>query len=242
MRHSNTRIAVIALIVLCTVAIDVTWKHYLEHSARVTAKYSLNNIKSCVNDLLLMDEQGLYTKYGSHITNNEVEKALKTCARNSLVTPTGDVFAYDLKSLDFVFDPSLDCYVEGGKKMTLDSECTLHKDPTMCKWAMGFMNTGYDSDLHHKVWWQFDDAREYLEWVVLPDENRGFDGEVRSGNGHPHQVVVAQGVQEDELWARYSHFRITLYAIGFMSIIINLLLSVHENVQNMKQGRRNYDK
>jgi len=43
------------------------------------------------------------------------------------------MFAYNLRTLEFVFDPSLDCFVEGGKFMTIDSECKLHKDPKKCE-------------------------------------------------------------------------------------------------------------
>ena len=232
MKYSSTRVAVIVLIVLCTVAIDISWKHYLETSARITAKYNLENIKSCVNDIILGEDGKNYR----FVSNDTVEKALKVCAKKSLTTPTGDVFAYDLKTLDFVFDPSLDCYVEGGKKMTADSECSIHKDPSMCKKAMVFLNSGYDSDIHMRTWWQFDNAREYLEWVVIPSIDRGFDGIVRGANFKPHQVVVVQGVQEDELWARYRGFRAIVYAIMFLSIIINLLFAVHENLQTAKRG------
>ena len=225
------------LIVLCTVTIDVSWKHYLENSARITAKYNLENIRSCVNDIILGET---HTNY-KYISNDVVEKALKVCAKKSLTTPTGDVFAYDLKTLDFVFDPSLDCFIEGGKKMTTNSECTLHRDPEMCKVAMTFMNTGYDSDPNLKISWMFDNAREYLEWVVIPFEHRGFDGFNRGGSIQPHQIVVAQGVQEDELWVRYRGFRAVVYGLMFLSIIINLLLAVRENLLAEKGNRRSCD-
>ena len=58
----------------------------------------------------------------------------------------------------------------------------------------------------------------------------GFDGVQRGGILKPNQVLLAQGVQEDELWARYSGFRMIVYGIGFLSIIINLLIAVHENM------------
>ena len=237
MRHSNTRVFVMVLIVICTVAIDVAWKHYLETSARITAKYNLDNIRSCVNDIVLGDNHYDYRV----ISNDEIERALKVCAKKSLVTTTGDVFAYDLKTLDFVFDPSLDCYVEGGKKMAWESECSLHKDPEICKHAMTYLNSGYDSDPSQRIWWQFDDAREYLEWVVIPSEDRGFEGLKRGSNIKPHQLVVAQGAQEDELWARYRGFRAIVYGIMFLSIIINLMLSVHDNLLAERGNRRTCD-
>ena len=228
MKYSGSRIAVIILILLCTVAIDISWKMYLERSARITAKFNLQQAKTCVNDLLLQSADSPI--YNARIDNDMVEKALKTCARDMKVTTTGDMFAFNLRTLDFVFDPSLDCYVEGGKKMTADSECVLHQDPEKCKKVMKEMLGGYDSDIHKLNWWKFDDAREYLEWTILPNENMGFDGVQRGGILKPNQVLLAQGVQEDELWARYSGFRMIVYGIGLLSIIINLLIAVHENM------------
>ena len=228
MKYSGSRIAVVILILLCTVAIDISWKMYLERSARITAKFNLQQAKTCVNDLLLQSADSPI--YNTRIDNDMVEKALKTCARDMKVTATGDMFAFNLRTLDFVFDPSLDCYVEGGKKMTAESECGLHQDPEKCKKVMKEMLGGYDSDIHKLNWWKFDDAREYLEWTILPSEKVGFDGVQRGGILKPNQVLLAQGVQEDELWARYSGFRIIVYGIGLLSIIINLLIAVHENM------------
>ena len=228
MKYSGARIAVVVLILLCTVAIDISWKMYLEKSARITAKFNLQQAKTCVNDLLLHGADSMI--YDTKITNDQVEKALKTCARDMRVTQTGDMFAFNLRTLEFVFDPSLDCYVEGGKKMTAESECGLHQDSEKCKEVMKEMLGGYDSDIHKLNWWKFDNAREYLEWTILPNENMGFDGVQRGGILKPNQVLLAQGVQEDELWARYSGFRMIVYGIGFLSIIINLLIAVHENM------------
>ena len=233
MKYSGSRIAVVALILLCTVAIDVSWKFYLEKSARITAKFNLQQAKTCVNDLLLHSADSLI--YDPKITNAEIEKALKTCAREMKVTSSGDMFAFNLRTTEFVFDPSLDCYVEGGKKMTAESECVLHQDPEKCKEVMKEMLGGYDSDISKLNWWKFDSAREYLEWTILPNETMGFDGVQRGGVLKPNQVLLVQGVQEDELWARYSGFRMIVYGIGFLSIIINLLIAVHENMMTERK-------
>jgi len=78
-KYSSTRIAVMILIVLCTVTIDVSWKHYLETSARITAQNNLKQAQVCVNDLLLLNADSPI--YNTKISNNDIEKALKTCAR-----------------------------------------------------------------------------------------------------------------------------------------------------------------
>ena len=217
---------VVGLIVLSTVVIDAVWSYSLESSARTQARYNLEQIKVCVNDLTVVG------------TNEELEKILKTCARKSRVSPTGDVFAYDMGSREFVFDPSLDCFVEGGKFMTVESECTLHSDPEQCARALAVLGQGYDSDEHTRLSWKFDDSEEYLEFKILPEEMLGFKDTTRGSNmARPHQLVVVQGVQEDEIRNRYFGFRAMLYAIGFLSILLNLAIAAHAPVY----GRRKND-
>lgn len=220
MKYSNKTVAVIFLIIFCTVAIDTSWQFYLEKSAREQAQYNLKQVRVCTNDLLVNDV----------VDNDSVEKALKTCAREMRVSPTGDMFAFDAVTKVFIFDPSLDCFVEGGKLMTIESECSLHKDKEACKTVLNTIASGRSSDSQMKAWWKFNDGKEYLEWIVLPNEDVGYDDVIVGGNTRPHQVVLVQGIQENELLDRYAGFRWMLYVIGFVSILVNLLLSVHGNV------------
>ena len=239
MRYSVTRVLVVALILTCTVTIDIAWKYYLGTSSRVTAKFNLQQAKSCVNDLLLTSSE--FPIYNTGITTSTIEKALEVCARNMKVTATGDMFAYNLRTSEFIFDPSADCFIEGGKSMTTSSICAIHADPTACEKAMMAMNSGYDSIIDNRVSWKFGSSKEYLEWVILPSESVGFDGLQRGGVLKPTQVILAQGVIENELWARYAGFRVILYGVGFLSIVINLLIAVHENMleDKLHDRRRN---
>lgn len=229
MRYKVRTTITILTIIFSTILVDVSWKYYAENSARIQAKYNLKQTQSCVNDLLLNNE-------GKTVNNESIEKALKVCAKDMRVSPTGDMFAYDLRTKEFIFDPSLDCFVEGGKYMTEESECNLHNDKDICRRVLRTLTSGYDSDQHQKVWWKFDNAREYLEWVILPSEQSGFDYIKRGGILQPHQVVLVQGVKEDEIWERYNHFRILLHSLGFLSVIFVLLLDVKDNYQ---RGVRN---
>lgn len=233
MKYSSTRIAVIVLIIISTITIDIAWKHYLEHSARITAKFNLKQAQVCVNDLLLKSSDAPI--YSTKITNDDIEKSLKTCAREMKVTTTGDMFAFSLRTNEFIFDPSLDCFVDGGKYMTKESECVLHKDQKKCEEIMVKMHNGYDSSIEDMNWWKFNDGREYLEWVILPSEKIGFDGISRGGILKPNQVLLSQGVIENELVARYVYFEAILYIIMFISIIINLLIAVHENMMHERE-------
>lgn len=217
MKYSSRTVVVLLLIVLCTVAIDTSWQFYLEKSAREQAQYNLKQVQVCTNDLL----------ENVNVDNVLLEKALKTCAREMRVSPTGDMFAYDMSTKVFIFDPSLDCFVEGGKLMTVESECSLHKNKEVCKKVLNTIASGRNSDGKVGAWWQFNDGKEYLEWIVLPSEDVGYDGKIRGGNEKPQQVVLVQEIQENELLARYSTFRCILYFMGLISIIVNLLISVY---------------
>lgn len=227
MVYSLRTIIITTVIILSTIIVDVSWRHYTEISTRTQAKYNLKQTQACVNDLLLKKHN--FPVFNTNISNSDIEKALKTCAREMRVSPTGDMFAFDLRTKEFIFDPSLDCFIEGGKYMTYESECSIHNDKEVCGSVLKILNSGYDSDQYQKVWWKFDNAKEYLEWVILPQEQFGFDGVERGGLLQPRQVVLVQGVQEDEILERYASFRVTVHILGFLSIIFILLLDVKDN-------------
>lgn len=219
-------IVVAILVTLMTIVVDSVWKVNLERSVRQQARYNLQQIKSCMNDLLLTDKFVGYKPLKIEITNDDVERTLKTCARDMKTSATGDVFAFDLKSLNFVFDPSLDCYVEGGKQMTKESECSIHQNPKLCEQAMTKLSSGVDSDQDTLAYWRFNSGKEYLEFIVLPDKQIGYDGNMRGGNVKPHQIVVAQGSQEDELHNRYLITRMAVFLSGLIVILITLIITL----------------
>jgi len=227
-RYTYKNLLVVAMIVISTISIEAGWKFFLEKSVRIQARYNLTQIQTCVNDLVLRANGSVYDEFSSSIDNYQLEKALKTCARDMRTSPTGDVFAYDLVTKDFVFDLSLECYAEGGKRMTIESECSLHHDKEMCATALKMMNTGYNSSPELYTSWKFYKDVEFLEWKILPYKNIGFDGIERGGKLVPYQLVVVQGSQRSELYNRYKGFRIMLYVIALISILLNLSLSFHE--------------
>ena len=209
----NKIILVSLILVLCSmITLDVAFKHYTEQNARQTARYVLENTKHCVNQLVHGKDK---------VSNDELEQALKTCSGLARTTPTGDAFAFDTVTADFVFDPSLDCYVEGGKKMTVESECSIHKNKELCEAALRVLTRGYDSDQDTGAFWQFNSGIEYLEFVVLPEELFGYDGVQKGGRTRPHQVVLVQGVIEDELFAKYSVYRKIFFAFcGLVMLVL----------------------
>ena len=222
---STLKVISVSLILFFAIFIDVAFKHYVELGARQSARYDLENMRNCTNELL----------HNTTVDNTSVEKALKICAGKARTTPTGDAFAFDTKTLDFVFDPSLDCYVEGGKKMTIESECSLHKNPEKCTEALNTLVRGWDSDSNTRLSWQFDDATEYLEFVVLPEELLGYDNIRRGGKDKPHQIILVQGIQEDELMEKYSKFRVLLFASCAVIMLFTLLLAKCAEVKNDRE-------
>lgn len=166
--------------------------------------------------------------------------AIDTCMKKTRTTTTGDSFAFDLKTYNFIYDTSLDCFVSGGKKFydkvtslkimtaienwdiltkeeqckavsSMNKDCTnitkpefpgcyLHTDVEMCFQAREAMIMGYDSKPGNNISWKFDDAEEWLEWVVLPKEEVGFYNISRGDKSkQPYQVLLALGIQSDEI-------------------------------------------
>jgi len=211
----------VVLVVIITILIDSAWKVSLENSARTQAKYNLAQIKLCVDSLLLTDEDGLYTKY-SVKTDKELNKALFVCAKNMKVSPQGDVWAYNLQTKKYVFDSNVKYGTIANRYWDKAHVCKSNKD--WCGRLLTIMNSGYDS-----TWlgysWVFKNDKEYLEWKVLPDETLGFDGKSRSGISTPQQIVVIQGAREKELLDRYRYFRMVVYGLGFVAIVLVLLNS-----------------
>lgn len=64
---------IIALILSCTVAIDITWKHYLE--TKCLDNCTVQSAASYVNDLLLKNAGIL--PYGTHIDNAMIGEGAK---------------------------------------------------------------------------------------------------------------------------------------------------------------------
>ena len=159
------------------------------------------------------------------VTDKELEKYFKICAGKMKITPTGDMFAFDLNTRKFVFDPSLDCQTTEAI-MTEDSNCKLHKHPKDCKKALVSLSSGYDSGDFNEVGWRFTENIEWLEWKVLPTEQRGFDGRLRGGLKKPHQVVLVQGIQKNETKAKTQIYYYVLFFISLMMLVMLLVFAV----------------
>lgn len=187
-------------------------KSEIEESFREHARFDLQQAKMCINRILKSEFNKEYA------FEDRLFNIVDVCAKQVRTTNTGDVFMFNLDTGKFLYDPSLDCYVESGKvfadkdasiklmqriKDTPDTaypECYLHKDQERCYVARDKMFIGYDSRRGDNNWFQFDDSVEWLEYVVLPVEYEGFDQKPRGANkGKPMQYILALGIQSDEV-------------------------------------------
>lgn len=221
MKYSVKSVITIVLIVLSTIGIDTVWKINLESSIRTQAHYNLNQIKLCLNNELLKSKiDGMYTKYGIK-TRKQIADALYVCAEKSKLSAQGDVWAYDLHTKEYVFDSNPKYGKPEGRYW---DKRICNKQGSWCPELIKHMNSGNDSKGRES--WKFQDDTEWLEWMVMPDVNSGYNGVTRTNSKTPQQIVVIQGARKSELMHRYRFFRMFLYTLGFVMIIINLLLEV----------------
>lgn len=223
MKCKSMSIVICAFVLIATTALDIVLKLNIERVARQQAHYNLEQTKACVNELILGEP-----KLFRQVADEEIETALFICGSKQRITQTGDMFAFNLRTLKFLFDPSIDCHVDGGKYMTKESECSLHQDKQACYDSAVYLTSGTSSELDTYVSWKFDNAREMLEWKVLPSDDYGFDGVKRSGTIKPHQVVLVQGIQEDELTQKYMITRVVIFIGGLLIIILSLAFILHK--------------
>lgn len=192
--------------------VNMFLKSEIEESFREHARFDLQQAKMCIN-CILKSEFHKDDKF-----DDRLFVVVDVCVKQVRTTSTGDAFMFDLTTGKFMYDPSLDCYVENGKVFADKEassklmeeiknnpganypECYLHKDIDQCFIARDKMFMGYDSRRGDNTWFQFDDSIEWLEYVVLPVEYEGFDNALRGHNiGKPKQYILALGIQSDEV-------------------------------------------
>ena len=212
-------ISIFATVVTLIVA-STTWQFYLEKHARQSARNTLQKVSSCV----------------SEYPEGDIINKLEFCASGVTTTPTGDIFAFDMQSGKFLFDPSLDCRVEGGAMMTEESICSIHADPRKCATALRHMMLGVNSYPSLRASWLFDDATEYLEWIVYPGEHMNLDGSSVNNKNPTNQVIIAIGIQSDELFEDFVVYDFILKAMALFMLLVTLLQAVY---QRGKDGRSN---
>jgi hypothetical protein len=200
----------VLIIVVAAMLVDTTYNFQVEQYARKQARNTLNKVSSCIDDM----------------GDEDIVDKVAACAKGVTTTPTGDMFAYNLNTKEFVFDPSLDCKSDVALKMTNISLCPLHNSAVACNEALKVMNLGYDSTQQTRASWLFDDSTEYLEWVIYPNEHEGIDGLKRGGEITPNQIVLAIGIQSDELESNFNILNLLLRVLALVSICVVLMFTL----------------
>lgn len=187
----------------------------VEQSFRNQARFDLVQGRDCIKRIM-------GSKYLKDETfDNRLFFAVDTCMNKERTTSSGDSFMIDLTTKEIKYDTSLDCFTEGGKVFYNRKEtasvnkriglgedlqvpvCNLHHDEEACFIAQGKLLLGYDSKYQDDVWFNFDGSPEWLEFIVIPEEEIGFDKVRRGGSKQPHQYLLVLGIQSDEVWRQF---------------------------------------
>jgi len=180
-------------------------------------KLAIEHVKTCIN----------YNKDAS------LTDALNECATDSLVGGnTGDVYVVRLRDMKILWDNSVDCK-DNNKSMylTKDSICKLAKDKDSCIKLADRIHKGYDGE---KIW-QFDNTKEYDDWVIMPNPNQNFDGSFRSIEGLKDQIAIVQGTQYNEYtqYLKYIKYLVNLFiGIYLVMLVIILVVKTEEDSRN----------
>lgn len=186
----------------------------IEKSYRATARMQLNNIGNCiVKDI---EEKG-YKNIEEYLVS--IHKCWSE-ARNGWIT--WDIFVFDRISKKMVYDNSPDCmkwwkfrdfnaelekeYVLKGEEK---GECFMHKDKNSCVKAIKELYNKWNTDMNSKLYWDFDESKEWLESYVIPSLSNWFQGKLwfnGVASKEDIQLQIVLWTQEDEalLNFRYS--------------------------------------
>ena len=204
------------------IILDMSFQRDIEATERKQAVLSVNHISQCFKSTL----KGLEPK--------DITDALNVCASSSLVGgSTGDAFVIDTRNKELYWDNSIDCKPESdaSKFMTLEGVCSRFADPQSCNKAVKEMLNG----TRVSTSWNFDGSEEWIETKTLPSDTYGFNGKFRGDmKERPFQLIIAQGVQKDEVMAVYS-FSFLLFKVIFG---VAMLIFVADTVYTRKLVRR----
>lgn len=117
----------------------------------------------------------------------------------------------------FIWDSSPDCakpsFIINGRY--LSDEPQMHQDVKQAEYIISQMLLGQSTlNTDKNYWWQFDDAREYLEWDVVPTGVLGFSEEPLTvggvSNDKYNKILICLGTQEDEVQSIFTNQMKTL--------------------------------
>ncbi len=213
----------IIIIVLANILLIGVLNTAVELEARKQARLNLEHIKTCVTNYEHDKGKSIYD-----LNLSEIQSALNICASDSLVGGrTGDVWAINLQNMNIVWDNSVDCKPKDNKtplKLTRNGICKLFHDPESCLQVARDIRKGYNGSYT----WYFNAEPEWGEYIILPSQERTFDGKFRTQTLRPFQVVIGQGVQKPEIMLYYKY-------VIWVSILISLIIIIVILVYDIKR-------
>ena len=176
----------------------------IEQSSRYQARLQLENIRTIAIQDIKSGQLNVDDKY------NMQSWAKKNISSLLNGGPTGDAFMIELGTEQFIWDGSPDCskteFIENGRYMK--DETLMHVNKEQVEKTLNLMRLGVDTELGYNYWWQFDDSKEWLEWIVIPVDKYGFNGEASTVGGLKNneykKLIIVLGTQSDEATYSYS--------------------------------------
>lgn len=214
--------------IMLTIATLMYTDNIIEKNAREQARLIAQWIWECIN---------LQVKWWE--TREDLSKISYECwALHRSWWITWDFFVVNLATKQFIYDWSPDCSKDWYNRHLTDAEeCSLHSDSKECSSAIKVLKEWFNSNSQTMLSWKFDDAIEWLEWVVIPGERQWYEWPIWFGwikNDKNTQLLVVMGTQSDEVFAQWSLYRtilmITLACWVFLTTI--LYLSIHYDREN----------
>lgn len=210
-RRKSSGIAIAILVIVLAISSDVLLRLSVEDNARQQARYNLQQIKYC---------------YGRASKVMDMRAALETCTAKARVGFSGDVYALDVETKEFVVENSSDV-PNGAMYFTKESIGKHFNDWSTADSAIKKILLGKDSEEGTKVSYLFDNSVEWLEWKYLPDATKYTND---------RKLIVVHGVQSDEIFAHFG----ALEKVGFIfaGILVFFLLVAHNIHINYVYGGR----
>ncbi|MCX8074116.1 MAG: hypothetical protein N2749_00830 [Clostridia bacterium] len=146
---------------------------------------------------------------------------------------TGDPFLIRMPDEKFIWDGSPDCakpeFLINGRYMK--DEPYLHKNPSQAEKMLNNMRKLYSTtNGDYDNYWEFDDSPELLEWIIIPNDNLGFDNEPITKGGIKNKnyisYILVLGTQTDEIMELHQPILKRLDLIQFILKIILVLFII----------------
>lgn len=191
---SHIKLLICCLLIVGYLIGDALLKLEVQESKRNQARLNLGHIEYCYNTL--------------YETKTVVE-TFNSCVDKLRIGFTGDVYVFNPKTLEFIYESSRDSGVPP-IYFTKDSVGQYFHDWNSGEVALKQMLLGKNSSQGVNIQYNFDGEPEWLEWIYLDN------------------MIVVQGVQSAEAISDFNLYR--QYSLfGVIVIVFMLMVSVNAN-------------